>query len=427
MDARGTVRRLAAGMSVGAVLATLLAPTASGGLLVTANDDAYSVSHDHVLNVAAPGVLANDTGLAPTAAKLTNPSHGTVTVNANGAISYHPAGKYVGTDSFTYEARVLNLGILVTDPATVTLTVTNATPVANDDSYVATTGVSLNVGAPGVLANDTDADGDHLQAILVSSGGNGSLSLKADGGFTYKSGGSFVGTYTFTYRVSDGITTSAFATVTIDVRPKTSTPPPTPPPTPTPTPTPQPTPTPTPQPTPTPTPTARPTPTLPLPTLPLPSLPLPTLPVPSLLPIVPTPTPVPSGGPGPSPSPSDSTAPSSAPSSPATAAPSASPGVAAGGGATGGPSGGTGGGLTVGQAGAAPPPPIDGLTDVGVVGFGGLMTWAVPSLALTVPGLLLVLAIVAQMLGASVWLPVIRRWLGGFGFRRRRAARGTPG
>jgi hypothetical protein len=51
----------------------------------------------------------------------------------------------------------------------------------------------------------------------------------------------------------------------------------------------------------------------------------------------------------------------------------------------------------------------------------------VPTLVLTVPGLLLVLAVLAQMFGATIWLPVTRRWLGGFGFRRRRATRGAPG
>jgi len=119
------IRGVAAMVAAWAILLASSAPPVSAGLLVTANDDAYAVSHDHVLSVAAPGLLANDTGVAPTAAKLTNPAHGTVTVNANGSFSYHPAGKYVGPDSFTYEARVLNLGILLTDPATVTLTVTN--------------------------------------------------------------------------------------------------------------------------------------------------------------------------------------------------------------------------------------------------------------------------------------------------------------
>ena len=159
-----------------------------------------------------------------TAARRTNPAHGTVTVKQDGSFTYKPAGKYVGPDSFTYDARVLNLGVLVTDTAVVTLNVTNAAPVAHQDAYTATTGVSLHVGPSGVLANDDDADGDHLTATLVDGGGNGSLSLAGDGGFTFKSGGSFTGTVTFTYRVSDGLGASSTTTVTITVKAKAPTP-----------------------------------------------------------------------------------------------------------------------------------------------------------------------------------------------------------
>jgi Bacterial cadherin-like domain len=453
-------RRFIAILAAGLLLATLSAPVATAGLLVTANDDAYSVVHDRVLSVAAPGLLANDAGLLPAAAKLTNPAHGTATVNANGSFTYRPSAGFVGSDSFTYEARVLNLGILVTDPATVRLTVTNARPTANDDGYAATTGVSLTVAAPGVLGNDSDPDGDALHATLVDAGGNGSLSLASNGGFTFKSGGSFVGTHTFTYRVSDGITTSTLATVSITVRAPSATPTPTPVPTPTPTPVPTPTPTPAPTPRPTLPIPSLPLPSLPLPSLPLPSLPLPTLPLPTLpLPtLFPTPTPAPtstsgptaaptagatptpapsatsgptgSPGPGSSPTPSPGSGASGAPLPGASADPAASPSpspsaTAAGAGVT-GPGGGNpppvDQGLVVGHG---QPPPIGGLVDVNVVGLGGLIEWAVPSLVLSVPGLLLILAVLAQALVGGLWLPVIRRWLGGFGVGRRR--RNAPG
>jgi hypothetical protein len=63
---------------------------------------------------------------------------------------------------------------------------------------------------------------------------------------------------------------------------------------------------------------------------------------------------------------------------------------------------------------------IDGLGDVDIVGIGGLVIWAIPALVLSVPGLLLLLAVLAQAAGALFWVPVARRWLGGFGIRRRR-------
>jgi hypothetical protein len=43
----------------------------------------------------------------------------------------------------------------------------------------------LTVAAPGVLANDADADGDPLSALLVSGPAHGTLALNADGSFTY--------------------------------------------------------------------------------------------------------------------------------------------------------------------------------------------------------------------------------------------------
>ena len=52
----------------------------------------------------------------------------------------------------------------------------------------------------------------------------------------------------------------------------------------------------------------------------------------------------------------------------------------------------------------------------------GNLSWAVPSLVLAVPGLLLVLAVLAQAVGGVLWLPVIRRRIGSFGVGRRRRA-----
>lgn len=43
---------------------------------------------------------------------------------------------------------------------------------------------------------------------------------------------------------------------------------------------------------------------------------------------------------------------------------------------------------------------------------GGLAVWAFPALVTSVPGLLLLLAIGAQAIGALAWLPIVRRRLG---------------
>ena len=124
-----TFGRLVAAFTFMAMVMALTPPVTTAGLLVTARDDTYSAVGDQPLSVsAAAGVLDNDSGLGLTAAKRTDPAHGTVTVRSNGSFTYQPAAGYVGGDSFTYDARVLNLGILVTDTATVDLTVTAPPP-----------------------------------------------------------------------------------------------------------------------------------------------------------------------------------------------------------------------------------------------------------------------------------------------------------
>ena len=103
--------------------------TVAGATQPTAINDAYSVtaravSTDPVLAVASPGVLANDTdpqGLALSAVVVSNPTHGTLVLNSNGAFVYTPSFNFIGADSFTYQATD---GVNLSGIATVNLTVT---------------------------------------------------------------------------------------------------------------------------------------------------------------------------------------------------------------------------------------------------------------------------------------------------------------
>lgn len=94
----------------------------------------------------------------------------------------------------------------------------NAPPVAVDDAYSVIGGGQLNVPAPGVLANDTDAESDPLTAVLGTGPSSGTLDLHADGSFTYTPAEDSVGPVTFTYRANDGLADSDPATVTITVQ-----------------------------------------------------------------------------------------------------------------------------------------------------------------------------------------------------------------
>ncbi len=92
-------------------------------------------------------------------------------------------------------------------------------PVGVNDAYSTAEDVTLTVNAPGVLANDTDADGDTLTVIKVTNPTNGTVTLNANGSFTYTPNANFNGTDTFTYKASGGGSDSNVATVTITVTP----------------------------------------------------------------------------------------------------------------------------------------------------------------------------------------------------------------
>jgi len=99
----------------------------------------------------------------------------------------------------------------------------NNAPVANNDNYIMANDTILNVTAPGVLADDVDADSDPLTAILVSGPTHESLfTLNTDGSFSYTPTTSYTGPDSFTYKANDGTDDSNIATVYITVKPNLS-------------------------------------------------------------------------------------------------------------------------------------------------------------------------------------------------------------
>ena len=81
--------------------------------------------------------------------------------------------------------------------------ISNVPPVAQTDSYTVAMNTPLIVGSPGVLANDSEADGDEITAVLVADVASGNLSLSADGSFTYDPPTGFFGLIEFTYQAVD--------------------------------------------------------------------------------------------------------------------------------------------------------------------------------------------------------------------------------
>ena len=94
----------------------------------------------------------------------------------------------------------------------------NHPPISAADAYATNAGTALTVAAPGVLGNDSDPDGDALTALLFTGPTQGTLTLNADGSFTYTPASGFVGVDSFTYAALDGKgAVGAPAVVTITV------------------------------------------------------------------------------------------------------------------------------------------------------------------------------------------------------------------
>ncbi|MDO8363666.1 MAG: Ig-like domain-containing protein [Actinomycetota bacterium] len=185
-------------------------------------DDAYNATEDTPLVVnAANGVLDNDTdvdldSLTANTPQVTGPSHGTLALNADGSFTYTPAANYHGPDAFTYTA---DDGTADSNTATANITVAsvNDAPTAVGDANVTLQNAPLVSPAPGVLANDTDPDGDPLTAVLITPPSHGSVALAADGSYVYTPNAGYSGPDSFTYAASDGIVQSGTVTVNLTV------------------------------------------------------------------------------------------------------------------------------------------------------------------------------------------------------------------
>ena len=145
---------------------------------------------------------------------------GGMTIGADsGVIAWTPDGTQLGTNAVTVrvtDARGLSatqsFGVVVTADI-------NDAPVALNDIYRVTAGSTLDVSAAGILANDSDADGDVLSALLRRGPANGRLTLNSDGSFRYVPNDGFSGLDRFVYRAYDGALYSGHAVVRIRVMP----------------------------------------------------------------------------------------------------------------------------------------------------------------------------------------------------------------
>ncbi|MBI2213373.1 MAG: tandem-95 repeat protein, partial [Acidobacteria bacterium] len=158
---------------------------------------------------------------------VTAPSHGTLSeISVSESLSplksasvvYTPAAGYEGPDSFTLGADddvngrgrgVMHVIVGIGG---------EGAPDAESDLYGVVEGETLVVAAPGVLANDSDPDGDPLTAVLtVAPNFATAFTFNPDGSFTYTAPADFAGNDTFLYQASDGTNASPPTTVKIKI------------------------------------------------------------------------------------------------------------------------------------------------------------------------------------------------------------------
>jgi hypothetical protein len=148
------------------------------------------------------------------------PDNGAVILNPDGSYTYTPDPGFTGQDQFEYQTCDAN-GLC--DTAVVTIDVigntpANDAPVANNDHTQTLQDTPVDGNAS---SNDIDPDGDPLtvNTTPVSGPSNGTVTLSANGDFTYTPDPGFLGTDAFDYQVCDNSGACDTATVTIDVLP----------------------------------------------------------------------------------------------------------------------------------------------------------------------------------------------------------------
>ncbi|MFE6965762.1 Ig-like domain-containing protein [Agromyces sp. NPDC057679] len=176
-----------------------------------AHDDHFVVKAGQTNLLPAPLGLANDSdpdGDAISVGSFDSVGDGQLNWYSGDWGRYTPPVGFVGIDEFTYtvkdehgkhgnEAKLV-FEVVADDG-------TNTPPDPHEDQAVATAGETLVVAAPGVLANDFDADGDVLAVLQQPGAQHGIFEIDADGGYRYTPVPGFVGTDNVDVTITDGL------------------------------------------------------------------------------------------------------------------------------------------------------------------------------------------------------------------------------
>ena len=190
--------------------------------------DFYELDEDTVLEVAAPGVLANDYDPDGPDAQLRvrrvhqapcGPCHGELILRPDGSFRYQPDLDYFGEDRFWYQ---VSDGVAWSGPAEVLLRVhpVEDPPILEPDLYRGDQDSVLVVPPThGVLANDKQVDGaDFWVDAVVQDPDHGAVQMAADGSFVYTPEPMFHGQDGFRYRAINEYGLTAETDVTLIIR-----------------------------------------------------------------------------------------------------------------------------------------------------------------------------------------------------------------
>lgn len=175
-----------------------------------------SIDEDTVVTLLATDLLSNDHDVDNDHADLVlsevgGATHGAVSMDAQGHITFTPTANYYGQASFTYTV-IDGVGGSSTTTMVLDYQPVNDLPVVNDEVVSGKRGISYTFDDQALLANDTDVEHPwQLQIVAVGSAQNGSVTFLPNGDVHFVPAGGYdswnpsvYGSFEYTVRDPDG-------------------------------------------------------------------------------------------------------------------------------------------------------------------------------------------------------------------------------
>ena len=178
----------------------------------TATNDTAIMNQDTSVTI---DVLANDSDLDGNLLSVTSAtgqSHGSASINMNNTITYTPAPRFSGQDSFAYTISD-GRGGSATATTSVQVNFVNSLPTASSQNTITNEDVPLPI-----TLDAADEDADILSFLIETSPTHGTLSGPIDS-LVYTPFANYAGQDSFTFKANDGAADSNLASISITVAP----------------------------------------------------------------------------------------------------------------------------------------------------------------------------------------------------------------